>query len=100
MPGEHLWSLALALALALGRGHCGRPQLGRCARSSPVAGRNQQVLGSDRPDWPLTVRDGFHLNVSVRWASVARGRQRRHVAATMIDDDVVGPVVVGPVPVR
>lgn len=25
----------------------------------------QQVLGSDKPDWPLTERDGFHINVSV-----------------------------------
>jgi hypothetical protein len=34
---------------------------------------NQQVLGSGRPDWPLTVRDGFHLNVTVGWASAVAG---------------------------
>jgi hypothetical protein len=34
---------------------------------------NQQVLGSDKPDWPLTVRDGFHLNVSVGWTSAIAG---------------------------
>jgi len=34
---------------------------------------NQQVLGSDKPDWPLTVRDGFHLNVSVGWMSAVTG---------------------------
>jgi hypothetical protein len=34
---------------------------------------NQQVLGSDRPDWPLTRRDGFHLNVSVGWVSALVG---------------------------
>ena len=26
---------------------------------------NQRLLGSDRPDWPLTERDGFHVNVTV-----------------------------------
>lgn len=30
---------------------------------------NQQVLGSDEPDWPLTERAAFHINVSVGWAS-------------------------------
>lgn len=34
---------------------------------------NQHVLGSDRPDWPLTERDGFHLNVTVGWASAIAG---------------------------
>jgi hypothetical protein len=34
---------------------------------------NQQVLGSDKPDWPLTERDGFHLNVSVAWISAVAG---------------------------
>lgn len=34
---------------------------------------NQQVLGSDKPDWPLTPRDGFHLNVSVAWTSAIAG---------------------------
>lgn len=34
---------------------------------------NQQVLGSDKPDWPLTERDGFHLNVSLAWTSAVAG---------------------------
>lgn len=34
---------------------------------------NQHVLGSDRPDWPLTKRDGFHLNVSLGWGSAVAG---------------------------
>jgi hypothetical protein len=31
------------------------------------------MLGSDKPDWPLTERDGFHLNVSVAWTSAVAG---------------------------
>jgi hypothetical protein len=34
---------------------------------------NEQVLGSDRPDWPLTRRDAFHINVSVGWTSAIAG---------------------------
>ena len=34
---------------------------------------NQRLLGSDRPDWPLTERDGFHVNVTVGWASALAG---------------------------
>jgi hypothetical protein len=34
---------------------------------------NQRLLGSDRPDWPLTERDGFHINVTVGWASAVAG---------------------------
>lgn len=34
---------------------------------------NQRVLGSDRADWPLTERDGFHLNVTMGWASAVAG---------------------------
>ena len=34
---------------------------------------NQRLLGSDRPDWPLTERDGFHVNVTVGWASAVAG---------------------------
>lgn len=30
---------------------------------------NQHVLGSDRPDWPLTERVAFHINVSMGWTS-------------------------------
>jgi hypothetical protein len=34
---------------------------------------NQRLLGSDRPDWPLTERDGFHVNVTVGWLSAVAG---------------------------
>ena len=30
---------------------------------------NTRLLGSDRRDWPLTERDGFHVNVSIGWAA-------------------------------
>jgi Protein of unknown function with HXXEE motif len=30
---------------------------------------NTRLLGSDRPDWPLTERDGFHVNVTGGWLS-------------------------------
>jgi hypothetical protein len=34
---------------------------------------NEQLLGSDRPDWPLTKRDGFQVNVTVGWISAVAG---------------------------
>lgn len=34
---------------------------------------NQQLLGSERPDWPLTERDGFHVNVTVGWGTAVAG---------------------------
>lgn len=34
---------------------------------------NQQLLGSDRPDWPLTPRDGFHVNVTIGWSTAIAG---------------------------
>lgn len=34
---------------------------------------NQRLLDSDQPDWPLTERDGFHVNVTVGWASAVAG---------------------------
>jgi hypothetical protein len=34
---------------------------------------NGRVLGSDRPDWPLTERDGFHVNVTAGWLSAVAG---------------------------
>src|ERR1700761_5760638 len=34
---------------------------------------NEQLLGSDRPDWPLTERDGFHVNVSPGWRTAIAG---------------------------
>jgi Protein of unknown function with HXXEE motif len=34
---------------------------------------NTRLLGSTRPDWPLTERDGFHVNVTGGWLSAAAG---------------------------
>ena len=34
---------------------------------------NERVLGSSRPTWPLTERDGFHVNVSLGWGSAVAG---------------------------
>ncbi|MGV1048032.1 MAG: HXXEE domain-containing protein [Solirubrobacterales bacterium] len=30
---------------------------------------NQRLLGSEEPAWPLTERDGFHVNVTLGWGS-------------------------------
>ncbi|HEV2726739.1 MAG TPA: HXXEE domain-containing protein, partial [Solirubrobacterales bacterium] len=30
---------------------------------------NERLLGSDRATWPLTERDGFHVNVTLGWGS-------------------------------
>jgi Protein of unknown function with HXXEE motif len=40
---------------------------------------NERLLGSDRPTWPLTERDGFQVNVTLGWgtAIVAAGLWRR-----------------------
>ena len=34
---------------------------------------NERLLGSDRPAWPLTERVGFHVNVTLGWASAVAG---------------------------
>jgi hypothetical protein len=34
---------------------------------------NRELLGSHRSDWPLTERDGFHVNVTLGWASAVAG---------------------------
>jgi hypothetical protein len=34
---------------------------------------NERLLGSDRPEWPLTERDAFHVNVSIGWVSAVAG---------------------------
>ena len=34
---------------------------------------NKDLLGSERPDWPLTERDGFHVNVSLGWSTAIIG---------------------------
>jgi hypothetical protein len=33
---------------------------------------NKRLLGSDEPTWPLSERDGFHVNVTVGWSSAFR----------------------------
>lgn len=30
---------------------------------------NERLLGSDQPTWPLTERDGFHVNVTLGWGT-------------------------------
>jgi hypothetical protein len=30
---------------------------------------NERLLGSNRPTWPLTERDGFHVNVTLGWGT-------------------------------
>jgi hypothetical protein len=30
---------------------------------------NERLLGSDEPTWPLTERDGFHVNVTLGWST-------------------------------
>jgi Protein of unknown function with HXXEE motif len=49
---------------------------------------NRRLLGSDRPDWPLTERDGFHVNVTVGWVSALAGvalwRRTPVVAAAVV----------------
>jgi hypothetical protein len=32
---------------------------------------NERLLESDRPTWPLTERDAFHVNVTVGWGTAA-----------------------------
>lgn len=34
---------------------------------------NERLLGSPEPTWPLTERDGFHVNVTVGWTSALAG---------------------------
>lgn len=34
---------------------------------------NQRLLGSRQPTWPLTERDGFHVNVTLGWGSALLG---------------------------
>jgi hypothetical protein len=30
---------------------------------------NERLLGSDQPTWPLTERDGYHVNVTLGWGT-------------------------------
>jgi hypothetical protein len=41
---------------------------------------NERLLGSGRADWPLTERDGFHVNVTAGWGTAIAGALlwRRH----------------------
>jgi hypothetical protein len=43
---------------------------------------NERLLGSGRPTWPLTERDGFHVNVTLGWgtAILAAALWRRSAA--------------------
>jgi Protein of unknown function with HXXEE motif len=34
---------------------------------------NERLLESGRPTWPLTERDGFHVNVTMGWSSAVAG---------------------------
>jgi len=34
---------------------------------------NERLLGSGRPEWPLTERDGFHVNVTAGWGTAIAG---------------------------
>ena len=49
---------------------------------------NKQLLGSDSPDWPLTERVGFHVNVTAGWVSALAGlalwRRTPAVAAAVL----------------
>jgi hypothetical protein len=43
---------------------------------------NERLLGSDRPTWPLTERDGFHINVTLGWSTaIAAAALWRRTAA-------------------
>jgi hypothetical protein len=44
---------------------------------------NERLLGSSEPTWPLTERDGFHVNVSAGWSSA--------VAAALLWPGTPGP---------
>jgi hypothetical protein len=47
---------------------------------------NERLLGSDRPTWPLSERDGFHVNVTVGWgtAIAAAALWGRHAAPAAV----------------
>lgn len=34
---------------------------------------NTRLLGGDEPTWPLTERDGFHVNVTIGWSTAVAG---------------------------
>ncbi|MBS1844587.1 MAG: HXXEE domain-containing protein [Actinobacteria bacterium] len=48
---------------------------------------NERLLGSDRPTWPLTERDGFHVNVTAGWGTAIAAAllwRRSAVPATVV----------------
>jgi hypothetical protein len=48
---------------------------------------NERLLGSDRPTWPLTDRDGFHVNVTAGWTTAIAAAllwRRSAAPATMV----------------
>jgi hypothetical protein len=42
---------------------------------------NERLLGSARPTWPLTERDGFHVNVTLGWGSAVLAAATWHRTA-------------------
>lgn len=91
------WGAALARREALGRGDAWVAALGlpilvahqteewvRPGGFLPFC--NERLLGSDRPTWPLTERDGFHVNVTVGWGTAVAAAilWRRHAAPAAI----------------
>lgn len=48
---------------------------------------NERLLGSGRPTWPLTERDGFHVNVTAGWGTAI-------LAATVWDRSAMPAAVV------
>lgn len=76
------WALALALAR---RGELRRDQRWVAALGLPILVAhqteewvrpggflpfcNERLLGSEAPTWPLSERDGFHVNVTLGWSS-------------------------------
>jgi hypothetical protein len=47
---------------------------------------NERLLGSEDPTWPLTERDGFHINVTIGWGTAIAGALlwRRHAGPAAV----------------
>lgn len=91
------WGAALARREALGRGDAWVAALGLPILVAHQTEEwvhpggflpfcNERLLGSDRPTWPLTERDGFHVNVTAGWgtAIAAAALWRRHAAPAAV----------------
>jgi Protein of unknown function with HXXEE motif len=65
---------------------------------------NTRLRGSDRPDWPLTERDGFHVNVTGGWLSAVAGlalwRRTPGVAAGVLLMEAANVLMHAPMAVR